>query len=131
MNIVMSVQRVHLVKDGEKRAFRRVLSVNEIIEYEKYVNPFRWDPAKDEQTIDLKCSFQLTNIAERLGITRTKLIAEMDRRAAVLRWMRKSNIRSYKEVAAIIAEYYARPKEFYPKISSDVEVVAVGASQQA
>ena len=53
MNIVMSVQRVHLVKNGEKKAYRRVLSVNEIVDFEKYVNPFKWDPIKDEQIIDL------------------------------------------------------------------------------
>jgi hypothetical protein len=39
--------------------------------------------------------------------------------------MRKKNIRSYKEVATIIAEYYARPKDISDKIVAGVEVVAV------
>jgi hypothetical protein len=125
----MSVQRVHLVKNGEKRAFRRVLSVNEIIEHEKYVNPFKWDPIKDQQTIDLDCSFLLTNISERIGITREQLIEEMKRRSNVLSWMRRGNIRSYKEVAAIIAEYYARPCEFYQKIMGGEEVKVVGVAR--
>jgi hypothetical protein len=30
--------------------------------------------------------------------------------------MRENKIRSYKDVAAIIAEYYARPDDFYEKI---------------
>ena len=50
----------------------------------------------------------MTNFAERLGITREELIAELNRRSYVLRWMRQQKIRSYKEVASIIAEYYAR-----------------------
>jgi flagellar protein FlaI len=129
MNIVMSVQRVHMVKNGEKKAYRRVLSVNEIIDSEKYVNPFKWDPIKDQQTIDLDCSFLLTNFSERLGTTREQLIEEMKHRTDVLRWMRKGNIRSYKEVAAIIAEYYARPKEFYQKIMAGEEVKPVAASR--
>jgi flagellar protein FlaI len=129
MNIVMSVQRVHLVKNGEKKAYRRVLSVNEIIDSEKFVNPFKWDPIKDKQTIDLDSSFLLTNFSERLGITREQLITEMNRRSEVLRWMRKSNIRSYKEVASIIAEYYARPKEFYQKILLGEEVKPVAVSR--
>jgi flagellar protein FlaI len=129
MNIVMSVQRVHLVKNGEKKAYRRILSVNEIIDSEKFVNPFKWDPIKDEQTIELDSSFLLTNFSERLGTTREQLINEMNRRAEVLRWMRKSNIRSYKEVASIIAEYYARPKEFYKKIVDGEEVKPVAASK--
>ena len=123
MNIVMSVQRVHLVKNGEKKAYRRVLSVNEIIDYEKYVNPFKWDPIKDVQTIDLDSSFLMTSFAERLGITREELIKELYRRRDVLHWMRQQQIRSYKEVASIIAEYYARPKEFYKKIAQDEEEV--------
>src|SRR5512136_168497 len=56
MNVVMSVQRVHLVKKGEKKAFRRILSVNEIIDYEKYVNPFKWDPTTDVQMVNLESS---------------------------------------------------------------------------
>jgi len=129
MNIVMSVQRVHLVKNGEKKAYRRVLSVNEIIDSEKFVNPFKWDPIKDQQAIDIDCSFLFTNISERLGITREQLITEMNRRTEVLRWMRKGNIRSYKEVASIIAEYYARPKEFYQKIMDGEEVKPIAASR--
>jgi flagellar protein FlaI len=129
MNIVMSVQRVHLVKNGEKKAYRRVLSVNEIIDAEKFVNPFKWDPIKDQQAIDLEGSFLLGNFSERLGITREQLIAEMNRRTDVLRWMRKGNIRSYKEVASIIAEYYARPQEFYRKIMDIEEIKPVAASR--
>ncbi len=127
MNIVMSVQRVHLVKNGEKRAYRRVLSVNEIVDSEKFMNPFKWDPIKDQQIIDIDSSFLFTNISERSGITREQLVSEMKRRTDVLRWMREQKIRSYKEVASEIAEYYAKPKEFYKKIkgSEEEKVVAV------
>ncbi|HLN88806.1 MAG TPA: type II/IV secretion system ATPase subunit [Candidatus Binatia bacterium] len=129
MNIVMSVQRVHLVKNGVKKAYRRVLSVNEIVDSEKFVESFKWDPIKDQQKIDLDDSFLLTNFSERLGITREELINEMNRRADVLRWMRKSNIRSYKDVATTIAEYYARPKEFYRKIKESEEVKPVAITR--
>ena len=130
MNIVMSVQRVHLVKNGEKKAYRRVLSVNEIVDHEKFLNPFKWDPIKDIQIIDLDSSFLLTNISERLGITREQLLAEMNRRSKVLHWMRQQKIRSYKEVASIISEYYARPKEFYKKILGEEEVKPVAVIRE-
>ena len=128
MNIVMSVQRVHLIKNGEKKAFRRVLSVNEIEDYEKYLHPFTWDPIKDEQIISLENSFQLKTISERLGITKQDLLNEMNRRRDVLRWMRSKNIRSYKDVAGIIAEYYARPKQFYDKLVAGEEIKPIAAS---
>jgi flagellar protein FlaI len=128
MNIVMSVQRVHLVKNGEKRAYRRVLSVNEIVDSEKFMNPFKWDPIKDQQIIDIDSSFLFTNISERSGITREQLVTEMKRRTDVLRWMREQKIRSYKEVASEIAEYYAKPKEFYKKIKGSEEEKVVALS---
>jgi flagellar protein FlaI len=127
MNIVMSVQRVHLVKNGEKKAFRRVLNVNEIIDYENYRATFKWDPIKDEQTSLLEGSAQLASIAARLGITLQDMISEIDRRRGVLHWMREQKIRSYREVANIIAEYYARPRPFYEKTVAGEEVKAVAA----
>jgi hypothetical protein len=36
--------------------------------------------------------------------------------------MRERNIRSYKDVAAIIAEYYARPKQIYDKAVAGEEM---------
>jgi hypothetical protein len=42
--------------------------------------------------------------------------------------MRKNKIRSYKEVATTIAEYYARPKEFYIKFIEPKGANAVAAS---
>jgi len=129
MNIVMSVQRVHLVKNGEKRAYRRVLNVNEIADFEKYIQPFKWDPLKDEQKMDLEGSVQFSLIAERLGTTVQDLIGEMNRRRDVLHWMREQKIRSYKDVANIIAEYYARPKPFYEKIMTGEEARTIVAAQ--
>ena len=128
MNIVMSVQRVHLVKNGEKRAYRRILSVNEIADYEKYVHPFKWDPMTDQQIMNIESSVLLSNISKRLGVTLHDLIAEMNRRRDVLKWMREQKIRSYKDVANIIAEYYARPQSFYEKMINGVEVPTVDAS---
>jgi archaeal flagellar protein FlaI len=131
MNIVMSVQRVHLVKNGEKKAYRRMLAVNEIVDYENYVPTFKWDPIKDEQIMSLEKSPQLASISAKLGITHQDLIDEINRRSNVLHWMREQKIRSYREVANIIAEYYARPKSFYEKAVSGEEVKAVAAYRTA
>jgi flagellar protein FlaI len=128
MNVVISVQRVHLVKNGIKKAYRRILSTNEITNYENYVNTFKWDPTTDQQTASLENSPLLSSISKRLGITTQDLLEEMKKRADVLHWMRQQKIRSYKEVASIIAEYYARPKEFYQKIHATEEVKIVAAT---
>ncbi len=130
MNVVISVQRVHIVKNGVKKAYRRILSTNEIASYENYLNIFRWDPNTDQQIASPENSALLSSCSKRLGVTTQDLLEEMKRRSNVLHWMRQQKIRSYKEVASIIAEYYARPKEFYQKIRENEEVKTVAASRE-
>lgn len=117
MNIVSTIQRVHLPesKTGEMKGFRRIISVDEIADYEDYRNLFKWRAAEDKFNSSFKNGIMLPAIAERRGFTWQELLDEMERRENVLRWMRKRNIRSYKDVAAIITEYYSRPKEFYER----------------
>ncbi|MEM3458652.1 MAG: type II/IV secretion system ATPase subunit [Candidatus Bathyarchaeia archaeon] len=129
MNIVLSVQRVHLVKGSEKKAYRRVMDVNEIADYEDYRSALKWNPTKDVYVSSFDKSLMLTKISERIGITKKELIEELNRRKDVLHWMRERNIRSYKDVAAIIAEYYARPKQIYEKVLAGEEVKVVVAAK--
>jgi flagellar protein FlaI len=129
MHIVLSIQRVHLTKNNEKKAYRRVITVNEIEDYEKYAIPCKWNPIKDEHVMDFDKSTLLSSLAERQGVTKKDLIEEIGRRRDVLHWMRERNIRSYKDVAAIVAEYCARPKHIYEKILAGEEVKTVAASK--
>jgi flagellar protein FlaI len=129
MNIVLSIQRVHLVKNNEKKAYRRVITVNEIADYEDYQMPCKWHPTKDEHIMDLDESKLLSSLSERQGVTKKALIEEIGRRRDVLHWMRERNIRSYKNVAAIVAEYYARPKHIYDSVLAGEEVKAIAASR--
>jgi len=131
MNIVIPIQRVHLTKNNEKKAYRRAITVNEIADYDNYRTPCRWQPSKDVHLIDFDESVLLTSIAERQGVNKKDLIAEIGRRKDVLHWMRERNIRSYKDVAAIVAEYYARPKHIYNKVLAGEEVTAIAASKDS
>jgi hypothetical protein len=131
MNIVLSIQRVHITKNGEKKAYRRVMNVNEVVEYNNYRQAFKWNAAKDEQEIELSKSQLLDSIADRQGITKKALLEEIERRKNVLKWMRSKNIRSYKDVATIIAEYYARPKFFYEKLLAGEAIKPIAATKDA
>ncbi|MEM4733539.1 MAG: hypothetical protein QXD70_03320, partial [Candidatus Bathyarchaeia archaeon] len=93
--------------------------------------PCEWNPAKDMHVFDFNESMLLSSIAERQGISKEALLEEFDKRKNVLHWMRERNIRSYKDVATIIAEYYARPKQMYDKIISGEEVKAIAASRNS
>ena len=127
MNIVLSIQRVHLTKNDEKKAYRRVLDVSEVADYGKYKKSFKWHPAKDEHISDLDESVMLSSISEREGIDKKDLLEEISRRKDVLHFMRERGLRSYKDVAAIIGEYYAKPKKIYAKILEGEEVKVVAA----
>jgi flagellar protein FlaI len=131
MNIIMSIQRVHLIKGTEKKAYRRVMNVSEIADFEDYRGIFKWHPAKDEHLPTLDKSVLLSSISERLGTNKKDLQVEIDRRKEVLHWMRERNIRSYKDVAAIIAEYSARPKQIYEKILAGEEVKTIAVPRDS
>ena len=111
MNLALSIQRVHLVKGTERKSFRRVRNANEIADFGDYRPTFKWDPLKDKYSPAFDKSVILSSISEQQGVSRKELVEEIGKRRDVLRWMRERNIRSYRDVAAIIAEYYARPKE--------------------
>jgi len=128
MNIVLSIQRVHLVKGIEKKAYRRVMDVNEIADHEDYRCVLKWHPTKDEYLSAFDKSLMLSAISERVGASKKELVAEIGRRKDILHWMRERNIRSYKDVAAIIAEYYARPKQIYEKVLAGEEVKVIAVS---
>jgi flagellar protein FlaI len=131
MNIIMSIQRVHLVKGTEKKAYRRVMNVSEIADYQDYRGIYKWHPTKDEHLSAFDKSILLSSMSERIGISKKDLIAEIDRRREVLHWMRERNIRSYKDVAAIISEYSARPKQIYEKILAGEEVKAIAVTRNS
>ena len=125
LNLVLSVQRVHIKVEGETKAFRRVMEINEVANYEDYRRVFKWQPTKDDYLSSFDDSVMLPYISERTGQSNRDLIGEIEQRLRVLHWMREQNIRSYKDVAAVIAEYYARPEEFYEKITvGDIEALA-------
>ncbi len=131
MNIVLSIQRIHLLRGKTKKVYRRVINVNEIADYEDYRTVFKWHPTKDKHLPSLSKSIMLSNIAERVGASKKELVKEINRRKEVLHWMREQNIRSYKDVAAIIAEYYSRPEQIYEKAAAGEEVKTIALSRKA
>jgi hypothetical protein len=90
-------------------------AVEEILDYEKYKNMYTWKPLTDSFFSSANKSTILSNIGKRVGKTDEELLQELERRKNVLVWMRQHNIRSYRDVAAIVTEYYLRPEEFYTK----------------
>jgi flagellar protein FlaI len=93
---------------------RRVTEILEMIRYdEKKGKPivnevFRWNPFTDKIEVVNKSAL-LKKISSSAGIFEEELIEELKRRTLVLEWMQKRNIKSYREVYAVLTEYYHNP----------------------
>ncbi|MBC7130050.1 type II/IV secretion system ATPase subunit [Candidatus Bathyarchaeota archaeon] len=128
MNIVLSVRRVYLEKAEGRKVARRVINVNEIADYEDYRTVFKWNPVKDQHQTLLDNSIMLEKLSEYIGRDKEELLEELERRKHIIHWMREHKIRSYKEVAAIIAEYYARPQQTYERALKGEEAAILATS---
>jgi flagellar protein FlaI len=70
---------------------------------------YRWNPVGD--TFDFTGrSYILERIAEKTGISTEEASEEIQRRAKVIEWMRKRNIRNYKDVSNVIRSYTENPE---------------------
>lgn len=126
MNVMMLVERVRLTvsKDGREIG-RRVRNVWEVIDYNNYLKIFEWNPAEDNFISYIGKSKLLEKIAYRLGKSKEEVLEEIERRKEVIKWMLQKNIRSVKEVAKIVTEYYSNPEAILEKIrAKPKEVIA-------
>ncbi|MCX6643939.1 MAG: type II/IV secretion system ATPase subunit [Candidatus Bathyarchaeota archaeon] len=70
---------------------------------------YKWNPAED--TFDFTGrSYILEKIAEKTGITTEQASEEIQRRAKVIQWMVKNNVRNYKGVSNIVRSYLENPE---------------------
>lgn len=106
--------------DGKVR--RRVTSVVEIIKQDPEtgrlisVTPFTWVSALDDRFNYNGGSVMLDKIKKEKGWTVEQLNQELQNRKTVLEWMRKKNMRSYREVGKIVAEYKKDPEAVLKKV---------------
>jgi flagellar protein FlaI len=79
---------------------------------------FKWNSSRD--TFDYTGrSYILERIAEKKGISIEEVVEEIQRRAEVIDWMARRNIRNYKEVSNIIRGYYERPESILEEALND------------
>jgi flagellar protein FlaI len=70
---------------------------------------YRWN-SSDDTFFFTGRSYILEKIAEKTGITPEQALEEIQRRARVIQWMVKDNIRNYKDVSNIIRGYLQDPQ---------------------
>ncbi|MCX6664144.1 MAG: type II/IV secretion system ATPase subunit [Euryarchaeota archaeon] len=94
---------------------RRITNVIEIIKMEPSTNklifsiPFSWVSESEDHFKKEAKSILLDRTQSKKGWSDAQLIQEVKNRIIVLEWMRKNNLRSYKEVGKVVADYSQEP----------------------
>jgi len=104
---------------------RRVTNVNEIIKLDPETNrlvtmtPFRWLSEVDDRFEYSGGSRILNRIKMQNGWSDEKIQQELDNRMVVLEWMKRKNLRSYKDVGKIVTGYRKDPETVLKKVKED------------
>ncbi|MCP1662028.1 MAG: secretion system protein E [Methanocalculus sp. MSAO_Arc1] len=104
---------------------RRNKAIIEILDIDPRTNElitnevFRWKPSTDEIQY-LGKSYILEEIMEERGWNDERIAEELKRRQEVLEWMRVTKIRHYKDVSAILMEYYRNPDDVITRIRAEL-----------
>jgi len=77
---------------------------------------FKWVPSGDYYEFASDRSYILNKIVEEKGISESSVWEELQRRTAILEWMKKEGIRFYKDVGRIIAIYYKTPEDILKRV---------------
>jgi flagellar protein FlaI len=73
---------------------------------------YKWGATRDAFEFTGR-SYVVERIAEKLGVPIDEAYEEIERRAEILAWMARNNIRDYRRVAEIIRRYYQNPNSVY------------------
>jgi len=105
---------------------RRITNVTEIIKLDAETNrlvtitPFRWSSGGNDIFETNGGSSLLNKIKIQNGWDDERLNQELNNRMIILNWMKRKNLRSYKDVGKIVKEYRKEPETLMRKIREDI-----------
>jgi len=118
---VVCIQTISRVKDKRARKCKQIIEIVDIDPNTKEIltnEVFRWDPVEDKFVYSGK-SYILERIRANKGLSREEMTNEIKNRAALMEWMRKKDIKDFREVASMAMNYVENPLEFMKKVKED------------
>jgi len=115
---IVCIQIISRIKNKRARRCKQIIEIIDIDPTTKEIltnEVFRWDPVNDTFSYNGK-SYILERIRAKKDISREEMSQELKRRAELLEWMNKNNIREFKKVAKLIAQYTENPQQLIKKI---------------
>jgi len=119
---IVSLHVITRVKDKRARRCKQVIEIIDIDPTTKEIltnEVFRWDPVEDKFVYSGK-SYVLERIRAEKDLSREEMTDEIKNRKKIVEWMNTKNIREFREVAKIIAQYTEEPDGVLKQIGKDV-----------
>jgi flagellar protein FlaI len=119
---IVCIQVISRVKNKRARRCKQIIEIIDIDPTTKEIltnEVFRWDPIEDKFIYSGK-SYILERIRAEKDISREGMIGEIKNRTTLLDWMNKNNIREFKKVATVVAQYADNPANVMKKISNEL-----------
>ncbi|TET18394.1 MAG: secretion system protein E, partial [Candidatus Cloacimonadota bacterium] len=115
---IVCIQVISRIKNKRARRCKQIIEIIDIDPTTKEIltnEVFRWDPVDDKFVYSGK-SYILERIRGEKDLNREEMTQEIKRRAHLLEWMNKNNIREFKKVATLVAQYVENPAQLMEKI---------------
>jgi flagellar protein FlaI len=119
---IVCIQVISRVKNKRARRCKQIIEIIDIDPTTKEIltnEVFRWDPIEDKFIYSGK-SYILERIRAEKDISREGMIGEIKNRTTLLDWMNKNNIREFKKVATVVAQYADNPADVMKKIKNEL-----------
>lgn len=122
LDLVFSVRRVAIPNrsdPGSPKIVRRVISLDEVIDANRWIQTFAWNPINDKFEDYMDRSAKLRKFAKDHGKSFEDVKQEINNRVAVLKWLQTRNIRNFVEVGNVFSQYHSDPESVLAKIRSE------------
>ncbi|MDG6217866.1 MAG: type II/IV secretion system ATPase subunit [Candidatus Thermoplasmatota archaeon] len=112
--------------DLGKKTVRRMTSVTEVIKLDPdtnqliFMEPFKWVSKTDDRFERAGGSKILNTIRLQNNWNEEQLEIELEKRKTVLTWMIQKNMRDYRDVGRIVAEYERHPEKIVKKAEEEL-----------
>ena len=118
---IVCIQTISRVKNKRARRCKQIIEIIDIDPSTKEIltnEVFHWDPVEDKFIYSGK-SYVLERVRAEKNQSREEITNELGRRAELLGWMTKKNIKEFKEVASMIANYIDTPSKIMTRLKED------------
>ena len=109
------------------KTVRRMTSITEIVKLDPdtnqliFMEPFKWVSKTDDRFESSGVSKILNSIRIQNDWTEEQMSKELENRKTILNWMLKKNIRDYRDVGRIVADYAKYPEDLLKKAKEEIK----------